>query len=313
MKIGVALLVRPSFMHEVAIAADCTGYESVWAPDHLVLPASLGAGSPVSGDDHLGLDPGYPYCDNVMVLATLAMVTEQVRLGTWAYNLALRHPFVSGRAFSTLDICSNGRAILGVGTGWVRAEFEAVGVAFAGRGRRTDECIDILRKLWHEAEPAHEGACFRFDPVRFEPKPVQDRLPILVAGDSNRALRRVVERGDGWLGSWHTVESAAERIAALSDVALSLGRNPGGLEITVGAQRPDIEECEAYARAGVDRLIVCPWTRSEDALAGVRTYAEEVVSRIGSGVGSGNNPPPMRSQNASATPRASSGPAGSNH
>jgi alkanesulfonate monooxygenase SsuD/methylene tetrahydromethanopterin reductase-like flavin-dependent oxidoreductase (luciferase family) len=192
------------------------------------------------------------------------------------YLFALRHPFVSARAFATLDVVSGGRAVCGVGAGWLGAEFEAAGLPFAGRGARLDEALAVAQRLWTEDVVAHDGACYRFDAVMFEPKPVQrPHPPILVGGESPAALARAA-RYDGWLSMpEHGFESAAGRIAELRRLR---GDRPGPFSIGVCALDPDVgpDEVARWRDVGVDRLIVKPWSRTRDALDGLRRFAERV-------------------------------------
>lgn len=259
-KLGVGLRVRYEAMADVAQAADELGYESVWLPEHLVLPAAV-----LTDPTGHELDPSIPTLDSLMVLLSLGVATRRVRLGTWVYNLALRSPFVTARAVQTLDVLTSGRAVLGVGAGWIRGEYEAVGVDFATRGRRLDEAIEVLRVLWTEPEPSFSGEFFSFDPVRFGPKPAG--VPIHVGGESPAALRRAARLGDGWIGMDHTPESAARQVKELD----------ADIEVTVGANPLTPDEVPAYAAAGVDRIIVSPWRRSADAVEGLRRLAEELL------------------------------------
>jgi probable F420-dependent oxidoreductase len=279
MKLGVGLRVRYGAMEEVVRTAEECGYESVWLPEHLIFPADIGKRSPFAGDDHPPVDPTIPTYDNLMVLLTLGLATRRIRLGTWVYNLALRSPFVSARSVQTLDRYSGGRVILGVGAGWIPGEYEAVGVDFASRGRRLDECIEVLRALWTEDQPSFGGEFFTFDPVVFEPKPVQSPVPIHVGGESAAALRRAARCGDGWIGMGHDPASVARQVATLRALAEDAGRDPSALEVSVGATPADAAEVEAFAEAGVDRIIVSPWRRTAEAVDGLRRYAETTLAR----------------------------------
>lgn len=265
--VGVALKVRYEAMRDVAVAAEELGYESVWIPEHLVFPADLAASPDGSGHR---VRPDVPTLDVLVFLATLATATTTIRLGTWVYNLALRHPIVAARAVQTLDVVSGGRVSFGVGAGWVEGEYAAVGVDFATRGARLDECIDALRELWTEDTPSFGGEHVSFGPVKFEPKPVQAPVPILVGGESDAALRRAAARGDGWIGMDHTPESAAGRVARIRE----LTDRP--IEVTVGATPEGRDELVAYAEAGVDRVITAPFERTADAIDGLRAYAERM-------------------------------------
>lgn len=269
--------LNPAFWLDAALAADARGFESVWLPEHLVLPLEL-AGQLVPGEEHPPIPPTTPVFDAAAWLAWLAAQTEHVRLGTFVYLLGIRHPFVGARAFATLDIVSGGRAELGVGAGWLTTEWEAVGLDPRTRGRRLDEAIDVTRRLWTEDVVEHHGEAFDFAPVAFEPKPVQDpHPPISIGGESHRALRRAAERGDGWLGMAHTPASAAAQVVRLRELEAELGRDRPPVVVTVmGAVDPPGGEADeaAWEAAGVDRLIVTPWRRSPEAVDAVHAFAD---------------------------------------
>lgn len=272
-KVGLALgRCRPEMWGELAEVADGIGYESLWLPEHLVFPLEM-SGSPHSRNGSPPVSPQTPVFDACTMLAHLAGRTERIRLGTYVYLAALRHPFTVARSFATLDIVSGGRVELGVGAGWLHEEYEAAGVEFASRGRRLDETIDVVTRLWTEPEPSHSGDFYSFAPVCFEPKPVQTpHPPILVGGESEAALRRAAARGQGWLGMGHTPASVLPRITKLHQLAERAGRDPAHLSVTVGSD-PDVPLAD-WAKAGVDRIIVSPWGRSGEALDAVRVWAK---------------------------------------
>jgi probable F420-dependent oxidoreductase len=279
-KIGISLgVLRPDLWAEVTREADRLGYESVWMPEHLIIPVQL-AGSPFAGSDHPPIPSDIPVFDVFTYLAFLAGQTEQIHFGTQVYNIGLRHPFVVARAVTTLDVVSRGRAEFGIGASWLREEWEAVGLDFASRGRRVDETIDVCRRLWSEQTVEHHGEFFDFGPVMFEPKPVHAPWPPLhIGGDGTAALRRAALLGDGWIPMNHRVEQipgAASRIARLRQEA---GR-PGTVEITLGAGDADRDHLRRYADAGVGRALVKPWGRSSEALEGVRRFADEVLPDV---------------------------------
>jgi probable F420-dependent oxidoreductase len=264
MRFGVSLgRLNPAFFAEVTEAADELGFDSVWLPEHLVLPAQM-SGSPYADQEHPPVPPTTPVYDAAAYLSFLAGRTTRIRFGTYVYLLGIRHPFVSARAFATLDIVSGGRTELGVGAGWLRSEWDAVGLDFATRGRRLDEAIAVCRRLWSEPEVEHHGDFYDFDAVCFEPKPVQQLPPILIGGESEPALRRAERLGDGWLGMGHTPESVAP-------IAQRLARD--NFVVTVSADVRTPEDVAAFAAAGVDRVIVAPWRRSPDAVAALTEFA----------------------------------------
>jgi probable F420-dependent oxidoreductase len=271
MKYGISLgRLNPAFFVDATVEGDKLGYESVWLPEHLVLPALM-EGSPFEGEEHPPVPPTTPVFDAGGYLSYLAGVTDNIRLGTYVYLLGIRHPFITARTFATLDIVSNGRAEVGVGAGWLETEWRAVGWDFKTRGRRLDEAIDVCRRLWSEERIEHRGEFYSFDPVAFEPKPVQQPLPVLVGGESAPALRRAEERGDGWLGMGHTLETAAPIVQRLR------AARGADFSITLGAPVSTPEDVKPWEDLGVDRLIVAPWRRSPEAVEALRRFADALL------------------------------------
>ena len=275
MDFGLALgRLNPAVYLEVTREADRLGFESVWLPEHLVLPRQMSR-SPRPGETHPPVPPDIPVFDAFTYLGFLAGATERIRLATHVYNIGLRHPFVAARAVQTLDLVSGGRATFGVGASWLEEEWVAAQLDFSTRGRRVDECIAVCKRLWSEHEVAHDGEFFSFDTVLFEPKPVQKPWPpILVGGESPAALRRAAACGDGWVGITHTVESAAPQIEKLRELLAEQGRTLDGFEIVLGGPVESPADAQRWAEVGVTRLIVSPWRRSKEAIPGLREFAE---------------------------------------
>jgi probable F420-dependent oxidoreductase len=269
---GISLLrVNPRLWSTVALEAEALGFESVWMSDHLVLPAELDHSE--HARKKILVNPTTPVYDVCVYLAALAASTTTLRLGTYVYQLALRHPLVAARAITTLDVVSDGRVELGIGAGYMSREWLAAGLDFHRRGRLLDESLHLCRRLWTEPVVEHDGPHFRIPPVAFEPKPVQKpHPPIHVGGESDAALRRAALEGDGWIGMHHSPQTAAPVLARVAEVESGVKRDCP-LEITLAThQGPDVD-VDAWRGLGVDRLIVAPWMRSDDAITGMRTFA----------------------------------------
>lgn len=277
MKIGVTLgLLHPAVWRDFAVEADRLGFESLWVPEHLVFtsdmarsayPGSEDGAPPISPDGHLFDAPAF--------LCAIAEATERIRLGTYVYLFGLRHPFIGARAFGTLDVLSGGRAMVGVGAGWLEGEYRVVGLDFRSRGRRLDEAIDIAKRLWTEPVVDHAGEFYQFTGVHFEPKPIQrPHPPILAGGESKAALRRAVRRCDGWVSMPHTVESVKPQLDLLHRLLDEEGRDRASFEVTVSAfETQGPEELDTWAALGVDRLIVRPYCRTSGAIESLRAFA----------------------------------------
>ena len=278
MKFGILLRnLHPSAWADVVARADALGFESAWIADHLVFPLEM-RGELIPGEEHPPVDPATPIYDVPAMLSFLAARTTSIRLGVYVYLLAMRHPFVTARGFATLDVVSGGRCELGVGAGWLLNEWDAAGLDPRTRGRRLDEAIHVVRRLWTEDVIEHHGAFYDFEPVRFEPKPVQKpHPPLLVGGESERAMRRAAH-ADGWMGLVHTPATAAPIVARYR--AIEAGIRPGHRgSVTICGECRSPQELRAWEAAGVDRLVVAPWSRTRDAPAALEAFA--VANHIG--------------------------------
>ncbi|NQZ99526.1 MAG: LLM class F420-dependent oxidoreductase [Myxococcales bacterium] len=263
MKLGLSLFATsPETFAQIAKRAEEVGFESVWIPEHLVFPAELPATYPYSKDGRAPVRPGTPLYDPWVTLAFVASATKTIRLGTSVYVLPLRHPLVTARAVTTLDLLSGGRTILGFGVGWLQEEFEIVGEQFPKRGRRSDEIIEILKKLWSEKIIDHHGEFYDLGPLRFEPKSVQKpHPPIVIGGESRAALRRAARLGDGWIGvGGQSLDELARTVEQLRAFRKEFGREAEPLEITTGSRQlaNDPDAVEKYREIGVTRLNLTP-------------------------------------------------------
>lgn len=268
--------VHPGLWRELTVAAEELGYESVWLPEHLVLPSVM-SGSPHHGQSHPPIPPQTPMFDAIAYLSYLAGLTQTIRLGTYVYNIGLRHPFISARAATTLDIVSSGRFDFGVGASWLREEWDAAGLDFSTRGARVDESLEVCRALWTDPTVEHHGRFFDFDAVAFEPKPIQPGGPPLhIGGDGAIALQRVARFGDGWIPMNHTLEQLPSSVATLNRLWDERGR-AGRPIVTTSVPIASADDVRRAAEAGVDRLVVMPWRRTREAIDGIARFATEVI------------------------------------
>jgi probable F420-dependent oxidoreductase len=276
MKFGLPLgSVNAALWIAVSEEADRLGFESVWVPEHLVIPKAS-SGSPYRGHAHPPVPSSVPIFDAFVYIAAIAARTRRLRLATGVYNIGLRHPFVTARAVATADRISDGRVVLGIGASWLKEEWDALGLDFASRGRRVDEALAVCQRLWSEPEIEHDGEFFRFAATAFEPKPVQQPLPVVVGGDAPAALARAAKLGSGWYPMNHSLEALPASIARLAELRAAAGRKDR-VEVTAHfpiAEAADVERCTA---AGIDRVLVSPWKRSSEALDGMKRFAERFL------------------------------------
>jgi probable F420-dependent oxidoreductase len=285
MKFGINLsFVRADYREAVTRKAEEVGIESVWMPDHLVLPLQTQSPYPYSEDKRAPLPPHSPVMDPLMSLAYLAGATSTIRLGIAVYILPLRPLIVTARNLLTLDVMSRGRLLFGTGVGWMREEYDIVGADWEHRGAVMDEYVRALRVLWREEEPEFHGQHLDFGPLHFDPKPVQPGgPPIIIGGESAPALRRAATLGDGWLGLGHSPDSAAEMVSKLRELRAQAGREHEPFEVSVGGRVTSVEDVERYEAAGVDRLMVQLWSTPREADARLEEFGEQVISRLPKG------------------------------
>jgi probable F420-dependent oxidoreductase len=267
----------PETAARVARAAEAAGFESVWTGEHVVLPDPQAPPSPAP--------PGHPMLDPAVALAFLAAHTERLRLATGIIILPQRNPLVLAKELASVDVLSRGRLIFGLGAGYLRAEFDALGSVFEDRGERTDEYIDVLRALWTQEQPAFAGRTVRFRGVDAHPRPVQKpHPPIVVGGTSRAAFARAVAKGNGWYGFLRDPDATRADLAGLAAAAREAGRPAalGTLEITITPPpRTDLDLALRYRDLGVDRLALLPHARDEASLLRwVEETAESLVRKL---------------------------------
>jgi probable F420-dependent oxidoreductase len=200
----------------VATAADRLGYDFAYMGGHYLYPAVQGSYYPYTVDGVLQVDPTYPNLDMFTMFAFIAGQTKTLGLKSHVYVLPWQSPLVSAKQLATLDVLSQGRVAFGIGVGWMKEEFDILGIPFEERGARTDEYIDVMRAVWAGGPASFEGRFLSFKDIYAEPTPVQTPLPIWATGSNQRTIRRVAERCDGWLVPGD-VETASDAHAALRE------------------------------------------------------------------------------------------------
>ena len=268
--INIGPCADPDVAARVAQAAEQAGLESLWTGEHVVLPDPQVPPSPSP--------PEVPFLDPAVALAFVAAETTTIRLGTGIIILPQRNPLVLAKELASVDVVSGGRLIFGLGIGYLKPEFDALGIPFADKGPRTMDYLGAILAMWTQAKPAHEGPFVRFAGVQAFPRPVQrPHPPVVIGGHTPPAFRRSVERADGWYGFALTPEDVARCVDGLKAAARAVTRPAalGPLEISVTPKgKLDVDAVRRYAALGVGRLIVYrPAASAEDALAAVEAVA----------------------------------------
>ncbi len=264
----------------VACAAEDFGFESLWIPEHLVLPASYCSRYPYSPSGKLPWRADQPIHDPLIALAYVARATTTIRLATGIFVLPLRNPVATARAVASLDLLSNGRFIFGIGIGWLEEEFAAVGMDFHNRARRTAEYLELMKALWTSDDPAYQGTTVSIEGVKFMPKPLhKPHPPIVLGGTTDASLRRAARLADGWYGIAASFEELEQMLGRLRSYEQRFDRRQP-LEITVNPRFNEPLSRAAVKRLaalGVDRLIFSARRETEAALNEMRRLRREIM------------------------------------
>ncbi|MFI5394158.1 MAG: TIGR03619 family F420-dependent LLM class oxidoreductase [Candidatus Binatia bacterium] len=271
-------------LFEVAKICDDVGFDGVMISDHLLHFEQLQSRYPYSVD---GKPPSFsaqtvwPECWSM--IAALAAVTQRIRFVTNVYILPLRSPIEVAKATSSVATFCDGRVILGAGAGWMKEEFDLLGVDFHSRGKRFDECIEVLRKLWTGTMVEHHGKFFDFPRVQMCPVPRQP-IPIYIGGMSTAALRRAAQLGNGWLGAGQTPEEALSTLARLDQLRSEAGRGKEPFDAIVPLKGPpEVDVLKRLQDAGVGGTVSYPFTFTIGAtstLEAKRAYLERYANTI---------------------------------
>ena len=265
MKFGIAFantgpFVEPHLAVEFARAAEAAGFESLWTVEHVVVPAGYESAYPY---DRSGRMPGReeaPIPDPLVWLSYLAAATSTINLATGIMILPQRDPVVLAKELATLDYLSGGRVLFGIGVGWLKEEFDALGIPFEERGRRTDEHADVLRTLWSNDVASFAGEFTNFDKCISKPSPVKGSIPIHIGGHTEIAARRAGRLGDGFFPASGRHDELAHLFSIVRQTAEVNGRDPDAIEFTTGGNgavgERALDEVAALAALGVDRVIL---------------------------------------------------------
>ncbi len=273
---------------EMARVADECGWDCVAVSDHVVHPETIRSRYPYTPDGRPRFSASTPWPDPWVTIGAMAAATSRLRFFTNVTVLPMRNPFLVAKAVSTAAVLSEGRVALGIGMGWMKEEFELLEQDFHARGRRADEMIEVMRKLWSGEMVEHQGRFYTFERLRMDPAP-PGPIPLYVGGVSEPALRRAARLGDGWISELHRVDELRELIARLHALRREAGREAARFDVVGSAS--DALDLDGYRRmqeAGVTHLMSMPWllyggsTRSlADKCAGLRRFADEVIGKLG--------------------------------
>ena len=255
--LGIGTGAQPEVIHAVAVAAERTGFATLWAGEHVVMVDDGASRYPYADDGKIAVPPDADWIDPMLGLAFAAAATTTIGLATGVLLLPEHNPVIVAKQAASLDKLSGGRFALGVGIGWSREEFDALGIPFEHRADRTADYVAAMRAIWSDDISSYTGEFVKFESIRVNPTPRQRAIPVLCGGNSDAALRRVARWGDGWYGfNLRDVDDATVKVAALRRLCEDADRDPAELRLAVALREPHPADAPRLAQLGVDELVL---------------------------------------------------------
>jgi probable F420-dependent oxidoreductase len=256
--LGIGAGADRAVIDAVASAADACGFATLWAGEHVVMVDRSASRYPYSDDGAIAVAAQADWLDPMIALSFAAAASSRIGVATGVLLLPEHNPVLVAKRSASLDRLSGGRLTLGVGIGWSREEFAALGVPFERRAARTAEYVAAMRTVWRDDVASFDGEFVGFEAIRVNPKPVRDRrIPIVLGGNSDAALQRAVAWGDGWYGfNLDGVAAVRERLDTLERLCAESGRDRAGLRVSVALHGPRVGDIGALAELGVDEMVL---------------------------------------------------------
>ena len=282
--LGISAGADRAVIDAVASAADDCGFATLWVGEHVVMVDRSASRYPYSEDGVIAVPAQADWLDPMITLSFIAAASSRIAIATGVLLLPEHNPVVVAKQAASLDRLSAGRLTLGVGVGWSREEFEALGVPFEHRAARTAEYVAAMRTLWRDDVASFNGRFVGFDSIRVNPKPIRDRrIPVVLGGNSDPALRRVAAWADGWYGfNLDGVAAVRERIDTLEQLCAESGRDRAELRLSVALVSAQVGDVGALAELGVDELVLveAPPEDPDAATDWVSTLADKWMSEL---------------------------------
>jgi probable F420-dependent oxidoreductase len=274
----------PSVEPMLALAekAERLGFESLWTFEHVIVPIDYKSRYPYSANGKMAVTPETNFVDPLVALTAIAARTSRIRLGTGVNILSQANPLYLAKQAASLDFVSNGRFMLGLGVGWLREEFEAVGVPFEKRGARFDDYVVAMRKFWSGEVVEHESEFVHWHGFKSHPLPKQKPgVPIVVGGAQGKALARVAKYGDGWFAPSAAAEQLEPLLKELGRECAKIGRDPKTIELSVmWAPQAGLDAAKRFRDLGVSRLIVPLMALGMPPVEALDRFAAETLPKL---------------------------------
>jgi probable F420-dependent oxidoreductase len=258
--------------------AESLGYESVWTFEHVIVPVDYESKYPYNASGKMGAPPETNFVDPLIALTAIAAATTTIRLGTGVNILSQVNPVYMAKQAASLDFVSNGRFMLGVGIGWLKEEFEALGVPFERRGARFDDYVEGMRKIWSGDVVEHQSDFISWSGFKSYPLPVQNPFPVVMGGVKGKIWERIAKYGNGWFAPSGDPEELKGHLENLRKACDAVNRDMSEIEITcmwpgMGGQ----DFLGQLEEAGVHRAVL-PMMGGGDPVERLQKIAEEVIA-----------------------------------
>jgi probable F420-dependent oxidoreductase len=280
--------------------ADQLGFHSGWVSDHVAWPRDITSKYPYTDDGSFPPPPDMSWLDPIGTMFFVAGVTENLKLGPTVLVLGYRLPVVTAKAIASLDVLSGGRVILGVGVGWMREEFEVLGMPFDHRGKRADEQLELFLELFTEDHPSYQGTYYQIPEIGFEPKPAQAKVPVWVGGDTEPAFKRVVRYGDAFHAAFEPIDNVERGWARIGELCDEAGRDRNELTLSIrlyldpasqmpakksiaGSPEQMLDTIGRWRDIGVSHILLDPVTRGgvDGRIEAMEAFMADVAAKAG--------------------------------
>ena len=269
-------------MISLAQKAEEVGIESVWTFEHVIVPLDYESKYPYSPTGKMGIPPDANFIDPLVALTAVAAHTTTLRLGTGVNILPQTNPLYLAKQVASIDFVSNGRMMLGVGIGWLREEFAALGVPFERRGARFDDAVEAMRKVWSGDVVEHKSDFIQWTGFKSYPIPVQKPLPVIIGGSKGKVFERIAKHGDGWYAPSSSIEQLEEMLPSMKQACDAIGRDPASVEVSCMwiPAAEGIDSVKRYEDLGVSRLIVPAMALGGVDAAAIERFADEFLAKL---------------------------------
>ena len=286
MKIGlIPINIRMESLENLVGLAqfvESRGFESVWTFEHVMVPVEYESKYPYNKEGKMGGGSDNPFLDPLIALTAVAAHTSTLRLGTGVNILSQANPLLLAKQAASLDVLSGGRFMLGAGIGWLKEEFDAMGVPFERRGARYDDYVVAMRKVWSGEVVEHQSDFINWTNFQSYPTPVQEGgIPVIIGGSKGKIFERIARLGDGWFAPTNDAAGLAPMLEPLKAACNDIGRDYDSVEITsMWDNQGGLDAIKAFADIGVSRVLVPMFALGKDPMAGISQLADEIVAKV---------------------------------